>query len=252
MTPEHLAELQRARLLLEQPSLLMKISDAIGQPLEKLLMRLPESWQKTLVAATDKALHKALEVALKTLSEQPQAAPRLQTHRWGVAALGALGGFQGWLSLPIELPATTTVMLRSIAEIARAQGEDLSQLEPRLACLSVLGMGGNYFAARTSLSRALSEAVAHVAGEALVSAPPLLRLVAQIALRFQTVVSEKALATAVPVIGAAAGATVNAVFMQHFQNVAEGHFTLRRLERIYGEAVVRGALGQMEISHYKV
>ena len=30
-----------------------------------------------------------------------------------------------------------------------------------------------------------------------------------------------------------------AVFMDHFQRIAKGHFTLRRLERTYGSAVIR-------------
>jgi hypothetical protein len=45
----------------------------------------------------------------------------------------------------------------------------------------------------------------------------------------------------VPGIGAAAGATINLMFMTHFQDVSRGHFTVRRLERLYGEDVVRRA-----------
>jgi hypothetical protein len=49
-----------------------------------------------------------------------------------------------------------------------------------------------------------------------------------------------------PVVGAVGGAAVNLIFMNHFQRIAEGHFTIRRLERIYGRAVysapVRAAL----------
>jgi hypothetical protein len=35
------------------------------------------------------------------------------------------------------------------------------------------------------------------------------------------------------------GATVNVIFMNHFQRIALGHFTVRRLERVYGPALVR-------------
>ena len=45
---------------------------------------------------------------------------------------------------------------------------------------------------------------------------------------------EKAAAQLVPVLGAIVGAGVNAVFMQHYQRTAWGHFTIRRLERIEG------------------
>jgi hypothetical protein len=52
------------------------------------------------------------------------------------------------------------------------------------------------------------------------------------------VASERAAASAVPVLGAVGGATVNMIFMNHFQRLAHGHFTIRRLERRYGSAVV--------------
>jgi hypothetical protein len=42
-----------------------------------------------------------------------------------------------------------------------------------------------------------------------------------------------------PVLGAVGGASINVIFMNHFQRVAEGHFSIRRLERRYGADVVR-------------
>jgi hypothetical protein len=43
------------------------------------------------------------------------------------------------------------------------------------------------------------------------------------------------------VIGALGGAAVNYAFIDHFQSVARGHFTVRRLERKYGKEVVFAA-----------
>jgi hypothetical protein len=40
-------------------------------------------------------------------------------------------------------------------------------------------------------------------------------------------------------MGAVGGATVNVIFMNHFQQVAQGHFTVRRLERECGPETVR-------------
>ena len=53
--------------------------------------------------------------------------------------------------------------------------------------------------------------------------------------------TQKAAGMLVPGIGAAAGATINLMFMNHFQDVSRGHFTVRRLERQYGEDAVRAA-----------
>jgi EcsC protein family len=64
-------------------------------------------------------------------------------------------------------------------------------------------------------------------------------LMAEIVSRFSIVVSDRIAAGALPVVGAVGGATVNAIFMNHFQQIAQGHFTVRRLEREYGVDTVR-------------
>jgi hypothetical protein len=46
-------------------------------------------------------------------------------------------------------------------------------------------------------------------------------------------------AQSVPVIGAAGGAAINLLFIDHFQDMARGHFTVRRLERTYGAELIR-------------
>ena len=54
-------------------------------------------------------------------------------------------------------------------------------------------------------------------------------------------VSEQVAAKSVPAIGAVLGAMVNTVFIDHFQQMAHGHFTVRRLERKYGSVAVKAA-----------
>ena len=71
----------------------------------------------------------------------------------------------------------------------------------------------------------------HIAEE---GAPAVVRLIATIASRFGATVSQKAAASAVPIIGAAGGALINSIFMDHFQNIARGHFIMRNFERKYG------------------
>ena len=71
------------------------------------------------------------------------------------------------------------------------------------------------------------------------SAPALLSFIGRIASRFGLEVSEKVAAELVPVAGAVGGLTLNVLFSQHFQNLAEGHFIVRRLERKYGSEAIR-------------
>ena len=67
-------------------------------------------------------------------------------------------------------------------------------------------------------------------------------LVSEIVSRFGLVVSDKVAAGALPILGAVGGATVNVIFMDHFQRIAQAHFALRRLERTYGVANIRQTL----------
>ena len=47
------------------------------------------------------------------------------------------------------------------------------------------------------------------------------------------------MAVGMEVIGALGGAAVNYAFLEHFQDVARGHFTVRRLERVYGKDFIQ-------------
>ena len=83
-------------------------------------------------------------------------------------------------------------------------------------------------------------------GLAQEGAPALVRLITVIATRFGIVVSEKAAAQAVPIIGGVGGAVINTLFIDHFQLMARGHFTVRRCERAYGVEIVRDAYNSIE------
>jgi hypothetical protein len=88
----------------------------------------------------------------------------------------------------------------------------------------------------------VTEAARFIAERGIVEGSPVLvRLITQVASRFGTVVSRKAAAQTIPVIGALGGAAVNYAFIDHFQSVARGHFTVRRLERKYGKETVFAA-----------
>lgn len=240
-----------AKDLLEHPGLAARLTGMIGMPIEKALDLLPEKWSDAVGLATRKSLEAALGVALTTLDDRPKARSWDIGHKIAVAVTGAGGGAFGLAGLPVELPISTTLMLRSIADVARSEGERLGSPEARLACLEVFALGGNtaaddasesaYFAVRAGLARAVHEAALYVAQRELAEqgAPALVRLVAQVASRFGGAVSQKVAAQAVPLLGAAGGSAVNVLFINHFQQMARGHFIVRRLERAYGAEVIR-------------
>ena len=247
ITDAEIEALKAAKSLLESPGLAAKISSFIGTPIEKGFALLPRQWSTVVNDATRKAIETALKVALWTMNDATAVtAPSNWWHKLAAGASGAAGGAFGLAALSIELPVSTTIMLRSIADIARSEGEDLKSADAQLECVQVLALGGNsksddgteigYFAARAAMAKAVSEAAAHLAAQGLTQhgSPALLRLIAQVASRFSIVVSEKAAAQAVPVVGAIGGAVINTLFIDHFQDMARGHFIVRRLERLHG------------------
>ncbi|MFM7459711.1 MAG: EcsC family protein [Burkholderiales bacterium] len=251
-----LADLKRAKSLLENPGLAARLSSMLGSPLERGIAMLPARFQSTVQKASEAAMMKALDVAVNSISSETSRKSNLtrdRAHKFAAATSGAVGGAFGLLALSVELPISTTIMLRSVADIAKSEGENIQHIETRLACLTVFAIGGRaasddaaesgYFAARLAMSGAVSEASRYLAekGMSKAGAPALIRLTSLIASRFGIVVSEKAAAQAIPIIGAASGALINTLFIEHFQNMARGHFIVRRLEKIHGAEPVRVA-----------
>ncbi len=253
LSPEDLLELEDARQLLETPGLAAKLTNLIGTPIERGFELLPEKWTGTLQEAVDVSLNKALQLAVATLNPRKRKRPLQGLHKAAVIGTGGIGGALGLAALPVELPISTTIMLRSIADIARSEGENLREPEAKLACLEVFALGGKsraddavetgYYAVRATLATALADAARHIAryGLSREGAPALVRFISAVSARFGVVVSEKAAASAIPAIGALGGGAVNALFIDHFQNMARGHFKVRRLERKYGNELVEQA-----------
>ncbi|KVF70711.1 EcsC family protein [Burkholderia diffusa] len=259
LSPEDQDALRRAKQVLESPSLTMKLTGVLGAPVEKMIARLPDFATGKINDATQLALRKCLNIALRTLGkpQTPDAEPDKPSnllHKLAVATTGAAGGAFGFLALPVELPVTTTLIFRSVCDIARSEGEDLGSVDTQLQCLAVLGMGGNadkreedadlgYFVLRGALAQAISKASSDITtkGIAAHSSAAVFKLVQTVASRFSVQVTEQMAAKSIPAIGAVLGATVNTLFIDHFQQMAHGHFTVRRLERKYGPLAVQAA-----------
>jgi hypothetical protein len=242
--------LRRAIQDLENRDFAAQLADYAGKPIERVMRLMPRVASRRINKAVEKAILNCLNVAISSIKPRSKAPPAQRAASVLAGISGGVSGFFGLAALPIELPVTTTLMLRAIADIARHHGEDLSTLEARLACVEVFALGAprsgrradfGYYASRALLGRLTADAAALFLerGAANLSAPVVGGLVTEIATRFSVVVSERSAASALPVLGAVGGATVNLLFMNHFQRVARGHFAVRRLEREYGSSIVR-------------
>jgi len=247
--------LDEAVKLLERTSLAASIAHALGRPAARLSELVPAPVRRMAERAAHVALERAVAVAARSIP--PGSGPaRGRFHAALSIASGAAGGAFGLGALAIELPVSTLIILRSIADVARAEGEDPQSPETAMACLEVFALGGrqptddymdsSYFALRGLLAKSISDAAKHIANQGLASqagAPALARLVSTLAPRFGIVASQKMAAQSLPIIGAIGGAAINYAFARHFHDLARGHFTVRRLERTYGRELVRREYG---------
>jgi hypothetical protein len=249
LNSKDLNDLKRAVNLLENKSFIIRLTNLIGKPVEAGFRYLPSVVHK----AAKMAIYSAYNLAAVTMDERDISRKSSDMmHKIFTTTSGIAGGFIGLPAIPIELPITTVLMLRSIADIARKEGENIRDVRTRLACIEVFALGGReageageviYYAVRRGLAQAVSEAAEYIAAKGVAdeTAPALVRLITQIASRFEIVVSEKVAAEALPIIGAIGGGLINLAFTNHFQDMAKGHFIIRRLERRYGEAAIHQA-----------
>lgn len=249
LSPQDLEDIRWAHDYLEHPSFATRLATFIGTPLRQGLRPMPNAVHRGIRAISEFSIRKSLSFAIDSRAWIPLRSDHEHAHKILVTGAGALGGFFGPLTLLAELPVTTTLMLHSITGIAESEGEDLSTAEARQACLEVFALGGRssqdeaaelgYYSLRVALGFHFSNALIHSAKPVLSNIPGSIELVRAIASRFGLVVSESVAARLIPVVGAASGALLNLVFMQHFQDIARAHFILRRLERTHGMSVIR-------------
>lgn len=263
ISADDLARLADAVRLLEDDTftdvLLARVGRIAEGGLGALRRFLPETYRRQATVLLERALREAFERVLLTVDggggvsgrawlDRPLGAS--WTHRAAAIASGALGGAAGLGGAMIELPVTTLLLMRAVAQIAAQQGEDLTTEEAKVECLKVFAFAGGpsgavpdagYYAVRLALARAAPK----LAERGLPALLP--GLVSRVAQRFSAPVAAKLGAEAAPGVGAAAGAMINAAFMDHLQRRALGHFRVRALERRYGRDLVRAAYARLRL-----
>lgn len=271
MSADELDFIQDAVLFLEGDHFLVSIAQKLGKPIDRLQEKLPESARRILHQAIETSLKKALRISIETIKAPPVHVPtpewenarsRIKQHAWlhtaAVTTTGAISGALGISALLVELPISTSIILRSISSVAQEWGHDLRDPETQLQCLFIFSLGSNlsskddemdtsYLASRLAYQRLLGEAAAflgqHGAKDLLLAldrgAPVLLRLLGVLGPAFERTMIKKFMSKALPIIGAAGGAAINAAFCHYFTEAARYHFGLLYLEKKYGSDAVR-------------
>ncbi|MDX9730938.1 MAG: EcsC family protein [Bdellovibrionales bacterium] len=262
-TAEELLLLREAGLFFRDPGLVIKGLSWLGKPIESFQEKLPARAQSVIARTTERAIQKAMLVAVKTIPQESKSKP-IQSARLhkGIATLaGTASGLVGLPGLAVELPLTTVVILRSILDQARLYGHDITDLQIQLECLMVFSMGtpgkaddaanSSYFMTRASFAgivNKIAETAATLSTKELLSliekgsAPIIVRMISKVAETFQIRVSQKFLAESVPIVGAIGGGALNYAFTDFFTTTAKYHFAVRALEIKYGQDLVQSEL----------
>lgn len=244
-----------AIILADSRGPVMRLTALFGRRIEALRARITKTGERfggaawsDLVARAQEAVEDTLWNGFEFASFGLNAVPRIArpktprnnaAHRLAAAASGVASGFVGLPGVLFDIPFTTTTILRSIAEVARDSGEDVTAEATKRACLEVLAFGGpsavddeteiGYWATRIGMN--------HLTVNLLIKAA---------AGRFGLVLSDKILAQAVPLAGAVAGGALNYAFTEYYQDMARVSFCLRALDRRSGQPeAVRACFGQM-------
>ncbi|WP_299385827.1 EcsC family protein [uncultured Lacinutrix sp.] len=248
INPEDLKLLEEAKSTMHNLSWAMRNINLVGDTIESKIKMVPEKYIQKLQQATESILMGIVKTNLLTISKNKKfSKPSSKTYKAVVTGSGFLSGLFGSASgigTPIfisELTLTTKFIMRSIMDIARSQGEDLYSTDTQMACLEVFALGGDsknddgleasYYTLRAGLSSFINNA-------SLSGSGAIANLISKIATRYSITISEKFVAQAVPVLGGIGGGTINYVFIDHFQNMATAHFTIKKLEKKYGKELI--------------
>lgn len=198
----------------------VRLLSALGGRAEGLLDRLPGPVRDRLGGATETALGVAMRAAGHSRGAVPDLPARLGQALG--AAMGAAGGFGGLPTALVELPATTTLLLRTIQDVAADNGFDPQSDNVRFDCIRV-------FAAAGPLAQDDGADLGFLTLRLTLGGGAVQKLIALVAPRLALVLGQKLAAQTVPVLGAVAGASINYVYAGYFREIAHVHFGLRRL-----------------------
>lgn len=197
----------------------LTLMNKLGEQADGLVDYIPKGAQEGLHMATEKALHGAIRAADLSHKILPKEDARLT--KLVAAAMGAAGGVGGVGTALAELPITTTIFLRSIQDAAREEGFDPREQNVRFDSVRIFASNGPLAKEETDL--------AFMATRMAVAGPTLQALATKVAPRLALVFGKKIAAQAMPIMGAAAGASINTIYATYYREIAHVHFGLRRL-----------------------
>jgi hypothetical protein len=233
--PDRRAEIKAlARRYARANGPVMALVNRLGGALEHRLDALPPSVRAQIAQVTERAL-----LAAHGMAGAGDRAPDLGRQGPLAAAMltGALGGAGGLATSVAELPVTITVILHAIRRAAREAGYDPDDPAIRAECLRVFS-AGSPLAADDGVNTSFLSARLTVTG------PAIAQVIHSVAPRLAAALGQKLATQAVPILGAVAGAALNAAFLRYYREMAEIRFALLRLAEQHGAEPILTAFAE--------
>lgn len=208
----------------------MALMNRIGGSVEHRMTMLPAPVQRQIELAIRRALEQGHRIAGagRAAPLGPRSAPAL------AALTGAAGGAGGIATSLAELPVTITLILHAIRRAAEAEGFDPDDPAIRVECLRVFSAGG-------PLSQDDGVNSSFIGARIALSGSAMQKVIASVAPKLAAAFGQKLMAQAVPILGAVAGATLNAAYLGYYREIAEIRFALLRLSQTHGAPQVLSA-----------
>jgi EcsC protein family len=202
----------------------MALVTRLGGSMESQMAMIPTAARARLESGVAQALE-----ASYGLAAQGARLPDMGSRGPMVAAMasGAVGGAGGLMTSMAELPVTITVILHAIQREAAAAGYDPREDWVRAECLRVFGAG-------SPLAQDDGINTSFLSARLTITGPALQKIIATVAPKLAAALGQKLLAQAVPIIGAMAGAGLNAAFVNYYAEIAKVRFALLRLSETHG------------------
>lgn len=226
---------EAAELYVSARSTLMSFISTLGNLVQRGMSKIPEDKRDEIIGKIHDAFCWVQSVSVRGMDNDPGRVSSDNLYTTVVVASGAIGGAFGLPSVLVELPLTTGLILRSIADIGRALGERLDDPGFRRTCLEVLAYG-------SPLDDEEDE-IAFVS--ARIGAVEISEMIARVAVRYLAALAPRIAAGTVPVIGAGLAAAVNWAYMNFYQSMARVLFMLLPIERKYDPAQVRSCFASV-------
>src|SRR5436853_5341864 len=132
---------EAAELYVASRSALDRFIATLGNVAQQGVQKIPEGWQIQVQDKLRDTLNFLQRASTMRMVDDPG---RSSSDKWYTATVLITGGVGGAFGLPAvlaELPITTGVIFRSIADIGRSHGEQLDDAEFRATCLEVFAYG---------------------------------------------------------------------------------------------------------------